>query len=64
MRSPVKFTRRRCKISKEGLELLASLDRPIDRVDDAFDGALSEQELKTLIGYLDRLRAKLRELED
>lgn len=53
-----------CMISEPGLDLLASLDRPIDGVDEAFSAALEEEEVARLIGYLDRIRAQLRDTED
>lgn len=52
-----------CMITKEGLALLDRLDAPVDAVDDALAGALSEKELGILCGYLDRIRANLAELE-
>jgi len=53
-----------CRITDAGLDLLTSLDRPIDAVDDAMNRALEEEEILELIGYLDRLRAYLNEPED
>jgi DNA-binding MarR family transcriptional regulator len=50
-----------CKITDAGLTLLASLDRPIEEVNEVFNGALDEDELVELIGYLDRVRAHLNE---
>ena len=52
-----------CMITDEGLALLTRLDAPIDSVDDVLEGALSEEELGTLTNYLDRIRAKLSELD-
>ena len=48
-----------CRITEEGLELLARLDQPVNAIDDSLFGALSEAELIELIGYLDRIRAFL-----
>ena len=53
-----------CRITDAGLDLLTSLDRPIDAVDDAMNRALEEEEILELIGYLDRLRAHLNESDD
>ena len=52
-----------CMITEEGLSLLDRLDAPVDAVDDVLAGALSEKELGTLTEYLDRIRAKLAELD-
>lgn len=46
-----------CRITDEGLEILASLDDPIEELDDSLVHALDESELATLISYLDRVRA-------
>lgn len=46
-----------CRITQSGLELLSSLDTPMNAVDDSLSGALDESEILELIGYLDRLRA-------
>jgi DNA-binding MarR family transcriptional regulator len=46
-----------CRITQSGLELLSSLDNPMNAVDDSLSGALNESEISELIGYLDRLRA-------
>jgi DNA-binding MarR family transcriptional regulator len=48
-----------CKITDLGLELLARLDRPVADVDDSYLDVLDEGELGLLIGYLDRIRARL-----
>jgi DNA-binding MarR family transcriptional regulator len=53
-----------CTITDAGLELLAGLDGPIDRVDDALHGALSDDELSSFIGFLDRIRAHLHGSDD
>jgi DNA-binding MarR family transcriptional regulator len=53
-----------CKITPVGLALLASLDDPVDSVDDSWLEALDEHELAVLIGYLDRLRALMNLGED
>ncbi|MDH3206370.1 MAG: MarR family transcriptional regulator [Gemmatimonadota bacterium] len=47
-----------CKITESGLSLLEKLDRPVSDVDDAFGDVLDEDELGTLVGYLDRLRVR------
>lgn len=46
-----------CKITKSGLALLETLDQPVLEVDEAFYEVLDEEELASLIGYLDQLRA-------
>jgi len=46
-----------CKITESGLSLLETLDRPVSDVDDAYGDVLDEDELATLVGFLDRLRA-------
>lgn len=48
-----------CKITRPGLALLAELERPVEEVDESFREVLDEHELAVLIGYLDRLRARL-----
>jgi MarR family transcriptional regulator, organic hydroperoxide resistance regulator len=48
-----------CRITKAGLQLLGELEAPVEAVDDSFREVLDEQELDSLIGYLDRLRAHL-----
>jgi len=48
-----------CKITASGLALLASLDEPVNGVDDSWREALDEHELAVLIGFLDRLRAHM-----
>ncbi len=51
-----------CWITPTGLELLATLDEPIDRTGaDAFAG-FDEAEIRTLITQLDRLRGTLHSL--
>lgn len=45
-----------CFITPAGLELLGRLDAPVAEVDDAPDGVLSDEELASLIDYLDRIR--------
>jgi DNA-binding MarR family transcriptional regulator len=47
-----------CKITGAGLSLLEKLDAPVNRVDEVFYDVLDEDELGTLIGYLDQLRAR------
>jgi DNA-binding MarR family transcriptional regulator len=46
-----------CKITPQGLKLLATLEAPMDRADAAALGMLSGRELDTLIALLDRIRA-------
>ena len=53
-----------CKISEPGLDLLASLDRPIDMLDVAIGEALDDSELETLIALLDRIRARVNQRDD
>lgn len=52
-----------CKITRPGLALLAELERPVEEVDESFREVLDEDELAVLIGYLDRLRARLNQEE-
>jgi MarR family transcriptional regulator, organic hydroperoxide resistance regulator len=52
-----------CKITRSGLALLSELDQPVADVDDSFRDVLDEHELAALIGYLDRLRARLNQDE-
>ena len=49
-----------CRITEEGLDLLASLDQPMDRIDDELLGMLGPEEQRTLIDLLDRIRDALR----
>lgn len=53
-----------CKITDEGLDLLARLDEPIDAVDDILAGALDDDELEKLLEYMNRVRAHIREMSD
>ena len=46
-----------CRITADGLALLAALDQPIIDLDNELGNALEEHELATLVGYLDRIRA-------
>jgi MarR family transcriptional regulator, organic hydroperoxide resistance regulator len=52
-----------CRITPEGLHLLERLNKPMEAVDDALAGALGEDELVDMIGYLDRIRAHMTALE-
>jgi DNA-binding MarR family transcriptional regulator len=52
-----------CTITRQGLDLLDGLDRPVDTVDATFSDALELDELTRLIDYLDRIRAVLRARE-
>lgn len=47
-----------CRITPAGLELLARLDAPINANNDSMAEALDADELREMIGYLDRLRAR------
>ena len=47
-----------CRISAEGLGLLADFDGPITDVDESLSDVLEESEIVELIEYLDRLRAR------
>lgn len=49
-----------CRITAEGLTLLARLDAPIDSVDDVMFTGLDEDELTALIDVLNRIRALVR----
>jgi len=53
-----------CMITEPGMDLLSTLDQPINDLDDELESALDEQELVTLVGYLDRIRAYLNQPED
>jgi len=46
-----------CRITGAGLELLESMDAPVQAADEAAAGDLSDDELRTLITLLNRLRA-------
>jgi DNA-binding MarR family transcriptional regulator len=48
-----------CRITRSGLALLGELEQPVEDVDESFREVLDEHELAVLIGYLDRLRARL-----
>jgi len=48
-----------CTITGAGLEVLAGLDGPSDQVDDALNGARSDDELSLFIGFLGRIRDHL-----
>ena len=52
-----------CRITPGGLNLLERLNKPMEAVDDALAGALGEDELVDLVGYLDRIRAHMTALE-
>ena len=52
-----------CRITDAGLELLASLDEPVDRADEVLLQMLEADEIETLIALLDRVRAGLRDSE-
>lgn len=46
-----------CRITGDGLDLLAELDEPIDRATDDALAGLDDTELKELVRLLDRIRA-------
>ena len=48
-----------CRITREGAELVDKLDVPIQSIDEALSAALSDPELVSMIGHLDRIRAGL-----
>jgi DNA-binding MarR family transcriptional regulator len=48
-----------CRITQDGLDLLDRLNEPMVAVDEALAGALGPEELVTLLGYLDRVRAHM-----
>jgi DNA-binding MarR family transcriptional regulator len=50
----------RTRITAEGLELLASLDEPVDALDRSLLGHLSEAELRDVIRLLARVRSGLK----
>ena len=52
-----------CKITRSGLSLLESLDRPVNEVDNVLRDVLEEDELSALNRYLDRIRARLNDTE-
>ncbi len=45
-----------CFITQQGLDVLAAVDGTVDGEDDVVGLALSDDELVTLIGFLDRIR--------
>jgi DNA-binding MarR family transcriptional regulator len=45
-----------CFITQQGLDVLAAVDGTVDGEDDVVGLALSDDELATLIGFLDRIR--------
>lgn len=49
-----------CRITDEGLDLLARLDEPVDAVDDILAGALNSEELERFLDYMNRVRAHIR----
>jgi DNA-binding MarR family transcriptional regulator len=46
-------------INKKGLDLLASLDEKVDRIDEKIFGSMSEAKLKKLTHLLDEARANI-----
>jgi len=50
-----------CRITPEGLALLARLDDAVDEADEASMSALDEEELETLLELLSEIRRPLRE---
>lgn len=53
-----------CRITEEGLALLARLDDPVDDTDEAIFSCLEPEELQRLIDLLDALRARMARLSD
>ena len=53
-----------CTITRKGLNLLDELDRPIDEIDGVLAQVLSEDELSSLLDFLDRIRARLGTRQD
>lgn len=53
-----------CQISETGLTVLDDLDEPIATLDEVLQHALAPEELRDLIGYLDRIRAVVGESHD
>jgi DNA-binding MarR family transcriptional regulator len=53
-----------CRITDDGLELLARLDEPIDEIDNMLVGALTPDELDELIEYMNRVRDHVRSMGD
>jgi len=52
-----------CKITGSGLELLESLDEPVNDCDEVFYDVLTDEELSVLIRHLDAIRAHLNRTE-
>ncbi|MDQ3755213.1 MAG: MarR family transcriptional regulator [Acidobacteriota bacterium] len=48
-----------CRITKQGLALLARLDKPVGEADRAAFAALNQRELAQLVALLERVRAAL-----
>lgn len=48
-----------CKITDQGMELLARLDEPVDAVDDLLSGALDAEELSRFVDAMNRIRAHI-----
>lgn len=53
-----------CRITEEGLGLLARLDEPVDKVDDVLGEALDADELSGFVEYMNRIRAHFRSVSD
>lgn len=53
-----------CRITDDGLALLARLDEPIDEIDNILVGALDPEELEEFIEYMNRIRDHIRSLSD
>lgn len=60
-RCPEDRRRVHCRITEEGLALLAELDPAVDAVDEEAMRGLDEAEARTLLALLDRVRARLEE---
>lgn len=53
-----------CKITPSGLELLEELQEAVNASDDVFHDVLTDEELRALIDYLDRIRQRLGQSEN
>lgn len=53
-----------CRITDDGLSLLARLDQPIDEIDNVLVDALDAGELEKFIEYMNRIRDHVRSLSD
>ena len=53
-----------CRITDEGLRLLAPLDPQVNAADDSLEQVLEQDQLAALIAYLDSIRAHLHRSDD